>query len=163
MSRHLRLPKFFLLTLCLALPGCLSYHARFEKAVATAAGKYEDPTGPWIGNWRSDWNGHEGPLWCIVTETPGQPGSYDFRYRAGWGILQFGNYVHTVTPEKSPEGSLLVKGEMDLPKLVGTHSLDGAVSNLAFDASYKSVKGDHGKMVLRRPQAKPAPPAPALE
>ncbi|NIP98308.1 MAG: hypothetical protein GWO24_34820, partial [Akkermansiaceae bacterium] len=53
-----------------------------------------------------------------------------------------------------------VKGEMDLPKLVGTHSLDGTVTNNAFDAKYKSEKGDHGKMTLRRPEAKKeaAPP-----
>jgi hypothetical protein len=51
-----------------------------------------------------------------------------------------------------------------LPKLVGTHSLDGTVSNAAFDAAYKSAKGDHGKMTLRRPAAKPAAvPAPPLE
>ena len=162
MNRLLRFA--ILLGVCATLPSCLSYHARFEKAVAAAAGKYEAPTGPWVGNWKSDWNGHEGPLWCIVTETPNQPGSFDFRYRAGWGIFKFGNYVHTLKTAKTAEGALLVKGEMELPKLVGTHSLDGAVSNAAFDASYKSDKGDHGKMILRRPPAKKAvPPVAPLE
>ncbi len=158
MNRLLHLA--LLLALSAILPSCLSYHARFDKAVAAAAGKHPHPTGPWIGTWKSDWNGHEGPLWCIVTEAPDQPGSYDFRYRAGWGILQFGNYVHRVKPDKSPDGALLVKGEMDLPKLVGVHSLDGKVTNTDFNASYKSAKGDHGKMTFRRPPAEKqaAPP-----
>lgn len=161
MKRLLR--PALLLALCAVLPSCLSYHARFDQAVAKAAGKHEDPTGPWLGRWKSEWNGHEGPLWCIVTETPDTPGSYDFRYRAGWGILQFGNYVHTVKVDKTPDGSFLVKGEMDLPKLVGTHSLDGKVTSTTFDANYKSVKGDHGTMTLRRPPAAAANPAPPLE
>lgn len=146
------------------MSSCLSYHARFEKAVAEAAGKYPDPTGPWKGVWQSNWNGHEGPLWCIVTPTPDQPDTYDFRYRAGWGFFKFGNYVHTVKVDKTPEGHLLLKGEMELPKLVGTHSVDGKVTPKTFDASYKSEKGDHGIMKLRRPEVdKPAPPAPPLE
>ena len=162
MTRLLRLA--LLLVLAATLPSCLSYHARFQKAVAAAAGKHEDPTGPWKGTWKSDWNGHEGPLWCIVTKTKDQPGFYDFRYRAGWGILQFGNYVHTVKVEKTPEGNFRVKGQMDLPKLVGNHSLEGTVSKDTFDADFKSEKGDHGKMTLQRPGGKKgAPPVAPLE
>ena len=40
---------------------------------------------------------------------------------------------------------------MDLPKLFGTHSLEGKLDPKSFDASYKSDKGDHGIMTLRRP------------
>ena len=157
--------SLFLLGLCLlALPSCLSYHARFDKAVASAGGVHNDHTGPWIGRWKSDWNGHEGPLWCIVTETPGQPNTYDFRYRAGWGILQFGNYVHTVELKPGTEKDLLVKGQMDLPKLVGMHSIDGSLNASEFKASFKSEKGDHGTMTLRRPKPKKAAaPVPELE
>ena len=159
-----RLGRLAVLLACTALlPSCLSYHARFDQAVAAAAGKFDGPTGPWKGEWKSNWNGHEGPLWCIVTPNPDHPGSYDFRYRAGWGILQFGNYVHTIKPEVTPDGHLIVQGEMELPKLVGTHSLDGTVTRDAFRANYKSDKGDHGTMTLRRPEAKAARPAPPLE
>ena len=149
-----RFLRIVLLVGCISsLPSCLSYHARFEKAVAkaAAAGNSADLTGPWKGTWKSNWNGHEGPLWCIVTPTPDKPGTYDFRYRAGWGILQFGNYVHTLPLQRNPDGSYQVKGKMALPKLFGTHSLDGRVSAKMFDAAYKSDKGDHGIMTLRRP------------
>jgi hypothetical protein len=161
-QRHL-LRISVLLAVFTAIPSCLSYHARFDKAVAAAAGVHQDPTGAWKGTWKSNWNGHQGPLWCIVTETPDKPGSYDFRYRAGWGVIQFGNYVHAAAVDKTPEGTFLVKGKMELPKLVGTHSLEGIVTKDAFDASYKSDKGDHGTMILRRPPGvKAAPPAPPL-
>lgn len=158
------LRSLFLLALCGLLSSCFSYHVRFEKAVAGAAGKHVDLTGPWKGNWKSNWNGHEGPLWCIVTKSPDKPGSYDFRYRAGWGIFKFGNYVHTIPVEKGADGASILKGEMKLPKLFGTHSLEGKISQDAFDAKYKSDKGDHGTMTLRRPALKPAvAPAPPLE
>ena len=152
--------SLLLLCILLSLPSCLSYHARFEKAAAEAAvaGEPKDITGPWKGKWKSQWNGHEGPLWCIVTPTPEKPGVYDFRYRAGWGVLEFGNYVHTIPAQKNPDGSYSVKGEMALPKLFGTHSLEGKLDAQAFDASYKSDKGDHGIMILRRPDGANAAP-----
>lgn len=161
MNRLLRI--VLLAGICGLLSSCFAYQAHFNKAVAKAAGQYDDPTGAWKGTWKSNWNGHEGPLWCIITETPGKPGSYDFRYRAGWGVLEFGNYVHTVEVAKAPDGSFGLNGKMELPKLVGTHSVDGSLSKIAFDATYKSDKGDHGIMTLRRPpqKKKPVPKAPA--
>ena len=47
---------------------------------------------------------------------------------------------------------------MALPKLFGTHSLEGKLDAQAFDASYKSDKGDHGIMILRRPDGADAAP-----
>jgi hypothetical protein len=162
MSRLLRLS--LLIGFCGLLSSCLSYQVRFDKAVAAAAGKFDNPTGAWKGTWKSNWNGHEGPLWCIISETPGKPGFYDFRYRAGWGILQFGNYVHTLEVAKAPDGSFGLNGKMELPKLIGTHSLEGSVNKDAFEANYKSDKGDHGIMSLRRPpMKKEALPAPAVK
>lgn len=151
LSTMKRLPLVLILAFCTALPSCFSYHAHFRKAVAASAGKHEDPTGPWIGEWKSDFNGHDGPLWCIVTESKDEAGAYDFRYRAGWGIFKFGNYVHTVKVNKTPEGHFLLKGDMDLPKLVGNHSVDGKITKDAFTAKFKSTKGDHGTMTLKRP------------
>lgn len=143
-----------LLTLCgcaVLLASCFSYHARFQKAVAGAAGQFNDPTGPWVGKWLSNHNGHKGSLWCIITETPDKPGFYDFRYRAGWGILKFGNYVHTVETKVDAAGNLRVTGKMDLPKMLGTYSVDGTVTKTEFNAKYTSTTGDHGTMTLRRP------------
>lgn len=154
LSNMKRLPAVFVLALCAVLSSCFTYHAHFQKSVVAAAGKHDDPTGPWVGEWNSDWNGHEGPLWCVVTESEKEAGAYDFRYRAGWGIFKFGNYVHTVKVDKTPEGHFLLKGNMELPRLVGNHSVDGTLTKDAFTAKYKSNKGDHGTMTLKRPPFK---------
>ena len=63
-------------------------------------------------------------------------------------------YLH----RKTPMAPIRVKGEMALPKLFGTHSLEGKLDAQAFDASYKSDKGDHGIMILRRPDGANAAP-----
>ncbi|NNC86889.1 MAG: hypothetical protein HKN82_00355 [Akkermansiaceae bacterium] len=131
---------------------CSPYQRDFRQAVAAAQGRHADPTGPWKGTWHSVPSGHDGPLWCIITETPGRAGSYDFRYRAGWGILNFGDYTHTVPVKRRPGGALGVTGSMELPAAVGTYSLDGMVTNDRFDAKYTSTKGDHGTFTLRRPE-----------
>ena len=157
------LPLLLAGLLCLPLTSCFSYHSQYRKSVAAADGKFEDPTGPWKGRWLSKHNGHEGPLWCMVSETPDRPGFYDFRYRAGWGVFQFGDYTHTVEAEKTPEGHLLVKGDMELPKFVGTYSLDGKVTSKDFKAAYTSTTGDHGDMTLARPEPKKQPAAAPAE
>ena len=135
----------------LALSSCSTYQADFAQAVAAAEVPANSPAGPWEGRWKSSFNGHEGPLWCIITPTPDQPGSYDFRYRAGWGALKFGDYTTTVKPEGTAT-SWTVTDTMDLPGGFGTYSIKGAVTPKTFSASFKSDGGDHGTMTLTRPE-----------
>jgi hypothetical protein len=145
----------FLLPLLLAalLPSCstFTYQADFEKAVAAAPDPPADPTGPWKGSWISKHNGHSGPLWCMITPTPEAEDSYDFRYHAGWGKFEFGDFTHTVPGAMAEDGSLAVKGDMKLPGFVGTYTVDGKVTKDTFKANYKSDQGDHGTMTLERP------------
>ena len=131
--------------------GSFAYQADFDKAVAAAPAKAADPTGPWKGSWISKHNGHSGPLWCMVAPNPGKPGHYDFRYHAGWGKFQFGDFTHTVETKLTPEGTLPLKGEMELPGFVGNYTVDGVLTKDSFKAAYKSDQGDHGTMTLQRP------------
>ena len=128
------------------------YQRDFRQAVADAKGVYNDPTGPWQGRWTSEPTGHEGPVWCMISEHPGKPDTYDFRYRAGWGLINFGDYVHTTKVSKAPDGSIRLKSSMELPEAFGTYTVDGTVTSKAFDARHSSDKGDRGTMALRRPE-----------
>ena len=136
--------------LCLGLASCgTAYQADFRAMVRKADANPATPEGPWKGTWKSDVNGHEGPLWCMLSE--GDDGEWDFRYRAGWGLMQFGDYVHTVPVKENPDGSISFKGKMDLPGGVGVHNVEGRVTKDEFEATYSSERGDKGKMSLARP------------
>lgn len=147
--------KSFLIPLAaLALSSCVpnSYTRGFVEATAALPRPPVNAEGPWLGTWKSNVNGHTGPLWCIVQPTPNRPGEYDFRYRAGWGALKFGDYIHTTPAKPAADGSLKLSGEMVLPGGFGTYQVDGRLTRDSFTATYQS-EGDRGTMTLKRPAA----------
>lgn len=141
------------LLLFLALVACSSYPRDFREVADE--GPPDGPTGAWQGRWTSGMNGHSGPLWCLVSPARGEgdagpDGRFDFRYRAGWGMFRFGDYTHEAAG-RMDDGVLRVAGEMKLPDAVGTYRIDGTVTAERFSASFKSDRGDHGRIELRRP------------
>lgn len=132
--------------------GTGSYSRGFAESSAAMVRPPVRAEGPWQGSWKSAVNGHHGPLWCMVQPSPGRPGHYDFRYRAGWGILQFGDYTHTVPASLARDGSLRLSGAMILPAGLGTYRVAGQLTRETFVASYQSAS-DRGTMELRRPPA----------
>lgn len=145
------MPRLFLLPLLL-LASCVpsSYTRDFVKETASQAKPPTSAEGPWVGEWKSEVNGHEGPLWCIVHPSKEKPGRYDFRYRAGWGMVHFGDYVHTIAAAPDVGGNLPLEGKMELPAGLGTYAVKGKLTPTEFTATYKS-KGDRGTMTLSRP------------
>ena len=143
-------------TLVFVSCGTGSYQRGFEKASATMARPPADASGPWQGTWNSGANGHHGPLWCMVEPTPAKPGHYDFRYRAGWGSLRFGDYTHSIPARVAGDGSIKLSGEMLLPSGLGVYQVNGRLTRESFNATYRSA-ADHGTMTLRRPTSPQGP------
>jgi len=146
--------RSFLLAAAVALPLSSCDTGAYSRGFAAASAAMVRPPvnaeGPWQGTWQSAVNGHHGPLWCMVQPSPGRPGQYDFRYRAGWGVLRFGDYTHSVPGRLAGDGSLRLSGAMVLPAGLGTYQVDGRLTREAFVAGYRSA-GDRGTMDLRRP------------
>ena len=149
-----RMMKFILFPLAAAialLSSCANYYNReFADSSATLSRPPANAEGPWLGTWKSDVNGHIGPLWCIVEPSSDRRGNYDFRYRAGWGFLKFGDYTHTVPAKPNADGSMKLSGEMALPVGLGTYKVDGKLTRDTFSATYRSAE-DHGTFSLKRP------------
>lgn len=133
----------------LLLVGCGTYQRDFQQSLKEQARPATTALGPWSGEWRSEMNGHHGPLWCVIE--PHEGDQHAFRYRAGWGILRFGDYTHTVPTRSDGAGGLIFEGQMDLPGGAGVHHVKGRVTPESFDARYRSERGDHGTMSLKRP------------
>lgn len=141
-----------LLLLPLLLGSCVpgTYTRDFAKETVAQAKPPISVEGAWIGEWESEVNGHEGPLWCIVHPSKEKAGDYEFRYRAGWGLVHFGDYTHSTAAEPDAQGNLPLEGKMELPAGLGTYAVKGLLTPTDFKATYKS-KGDRGTMTLKRP------------
>lgn len=129
--------------------GC-SFNRDWRRA-AQSPPPADDIEGAWIGHWRSDVNGHNGQLRCIMT--PHAPNAYMARYRARfWKIFAAGYAVPlSVT---NINGEFRFSGTANLGALGGgIYIYEGSATPTAFQSTYRS-KRDHGTFVLHRP-AKP--------
>ena len=135
------------------LASCSKYSGDFQTAAKDFKPKAVPLTaaGPWKGTWKSEVNGHTGPLWCIVSQDKKDPTLWNFRYRAGWGVLKFGDYIHPVKTKLTTKGHLPLKGKMTLPNKFGTYKVKGTLTAKKFDVRYTG-NGDKGTMTLPRPQ-----------
>lgn len=131
------------------LISCSSYQRDFKDATETfQAGT--SPAGPWKGTWKSDVNGHHGPLWCMISKDDQAPQTWHFRYRAGWGALQFGDYKHSIDTTLKPNGILPLDSSMTLPNNFGTYAVKGSITPTRFNVRFTG-NGDRGTMFLSRP------------
>ena len=131
------------------LLGCSSFSREWSSAPAkaTSVGSIE---GRWHGYWKSDVNGHNGDLKCVVTRNPDQ--TYRANFSAVyWKILTF-TYVANLkgTPTPTPT-TIQLSGQQDLGAMAGgVYTYEGTATDTNFDCTYSS-KYDHGKFVMTRP------------
>lgn len=85
----------------------------------------------------------------MITKAEISPDTYNFRYRAGWGVLQFGDYTHPITTKKK-DGTLFLNDSMTLPNNFGTYRVKGQVDPTKFECRFQG-NGDKGTMILQRP------------
>ena len=148
----------FLKTLTLLIPCLLGMSCAgigFEKAWTEAVAEQKSGknsgavTGPWAGTWKTDNNGHEGKLRCLVTPSDSQ-GAYDFRYHATWFKILRGGYDARFDVSKAGNG-YAVEGKKNLG-FFGEFEHSGRISGNRFDGTYSNEKGDVGSFQMTRPQ-----------
>jgi hypothetical protein len=132
----------------LTLASCSSFNREWKAAGATAPPR-DDITGRWEGSWRSDVNGHNGRLRCLVTRVSEQEyrAWYHARYRK---ILSF-SYVVPLTVAAAG-GAFPFQGQADLGWYAGgLYEYEGRATPTSFYSIYRS-KHDHGAFRMTRPQ-----------
>ncbi|MFT5109842.1 MAG: hypothetical protein ACI9UA_005494 [Pseudoalteromonas tetraodonis] len=140
---------------CLSLASCTDFKKVWAEEVAKPKQKRTDLTGPWEGTWKSDVNGHNGKLRCVITKQP--DGQYEFHYWAQWQKVLSGSFKQNYTVvENKNKGSFSFSGERDLGKMGGKFNHEGNTTATKFKATYESESGDKGSFELVRPAAKPA-------
>ncbi len=141
------LPILAALSLC----SCMTFEQDWKKAVAAyESGKTKSPEGPWIGNWTTTTNGHEGDLRAIVSKSKSTPGDYDFHYHATWKKILSGGYQVSF-PVRRSGSRYLVDGEKDLG-LFGAFGHRATITRNAFDATYSNDREELGEFHMTRPE-----------
>ena len=136
-----------LTVLILATAGCSSFNHDWEAATRQKVPPNQ-LEGPWQGSWRSDANGHNGALRCVVTKKDND--FYRARFHAKYGkVLSFG---YTVTLRAEPQNSSWkFRGQANLGFLAGgVYYYDGHTDGTNFFSKY-DCKYDHGTFEMRRP------------
>jgi hypothetical protein len=144
---------------CLSLTGCTDFKNAWEEQLKKPRPVYTDLTGPWEGTWKSDVNGHNGKLRCIITKQ--KDGAYEFHYWAQWQKVLSGSFKqnYAVEVDKAKPGTFRFEGARDLGKMGGKFTHKGVATATTLKATYDSEMGDKGVFELTRPKSKTEPGA----
>lgn len=144
------MPAFFVLVAAWTT-GCSS----FERAWRAAEQQPHDTNsivGRWEGTWRSEVNGHNDRLRCLMT--PLTNGAYSARFHARYKKVVRFAFSYTVpltTTNVSSPGVFQFQGSANLGwHAGGTYSYEGKASPTNFFSRYNS-KYDHGTFQMTRP------------
>ena len=151
--------KGFCALLLLVLAGCGSTFDRdWESSLSAPAGGSARGglDGCWEGTWRSEVNGHEGGLRCIITAKEDR--GFDARYFASytWCIFPF-TFEYTVPMTAERDGrAWKFRGSAELGCWIagGLYEYEGRVEGDEYAATYRS-SDDRGVFTMKR-----APPHP---
>ncbi|MDF1738096.1 MAG: hypothetical protein P1U86_02960 [Verrucomicrobiales bacterium] len=141
------LPVLAALSLC----SCMTFEQEWSQAVsAYQSGKTASPEGPWIGDWTTVTNGHEGDLRAIVSKSKSKPDEYEFRYHATWKKILSGSYKVSF-PVRKRGSSYLVDGGKDLG-LFGDFGHKATITGNTFKATYSNDREELGEFRMTRPE-----------
>ena len=148
----MRFPFLALAVAIVGLSSCsVGFNREWSKAKALAASHPpKDMSGPWVGTWRSDVNGHSGELRCIVTPLAGSEGKERFHYHATFMKILSATYdvTHVVKPGK--EG-FAFSGDQKLTGAGGgLYHYEGKATPETFHATFRNEK-NHGVFEMKRP------------
>ena len=137
------------LFITLVFSNCTSFRSDWKEAMSEP---FEGIEGPWDGTWKSDFNGHNGRLRCVVTKT--EDDTYEFHYWATWAGVLNGSFRadHEVTPDGE---KFALEGEKDLGALGGKFTFTGSMTGDHYKAEYRSSGDDFGVFELKRPEGAP--------
>jgi hypothetical protein len=134
---------------CLALlaAGCSTFNRDWKRAAAEPISA-PDIQGRWEGTWRSDVNGHNGQLRCLIS-AQGE-GKYQARFYATYRRILHFAYPVILEVQRTNE-IFRFKGEADLGWLAGgRYDYEGQATSTNFLSTYRSHH-DHGIFRMTRP------------
>ena len=134
--------------LLFAITGCSSFERQYEAALASSP-TVDSPEGAWVGNWKSNRNGHTGELRCVIEK------SVDDIYIATFKARYWKCFTYTSTADLTMLKNVdefTFSGDAELGWLAGgTYQYEGRVTDRFFFSEYE-CRWDHGTFYMERPK-----------
>lgn len=119
---------------------CRDFHERWAAAAVP-------PSGRWVGQWRSEASGHQGPLRCVVD--PISDTVWHASFHAGYARVFRACYSTELSVTAAGTGWIF-RGSSDLGLLAGgVYEYEGEATEETFTSRYRS-RHDHGLFELKR-------------
>jgi hypothetical protein len=137
--------------------GCSSFERDWRIAGQIAFSTNATMAGRWEGIWRSEVNGHNDQLRCVLTPLTNGVHSARFHARYKKGIFRFGFSYSVPLEVRRADDAFQFEGESDLGWLAGgVYRYEGSATTTNFFSTYRS-KYDHGTLRMDRPSRSPQP------
>lgn len=144
-----RLPLLAVLALTVSSTACYTFDREWKKAEKTAspAGSLE---GRWVGTWKSDHNGHNDTLRCLMTRTG--TNTYSAYFHAMYQkIFSFSYTVPLTATASGTNGQFKFTGQADLGLFAGgLYHYEGVTTPTNFLSTYR-CPSDWGTFQMHRP------------
>jgi len=131
--------------------GCSTFERDWQATGQVRVGTNSTITGRWQGTWRSEVNGHNDQLRCLMT--PLTNGLHSARFHAKYkkGIFRFSFSYSVPLQVRRTNDAFQFEGEADLGWLAGgIYRCEGSATVTNFFSTYRS-KYDHGTFQMTRP------------
>jgi hypothetical protein len=106
-----------------------------------------DPTGRWVGEWRSQSTGHRGPMRATVRRS--WDGSYQARFSGRFALVIPFTYKVTMQPSYDEYGNVHLYASKPLGPLMGSYTMNAVNMGNQLSGSFQASK-DVGSIQMRR-------------
>ncbi|XZE19278.1 hypothetical protein SH449x_004595 [Pirellulaceae bacterium SH449] len=114
-----------------------------DKNIAYSA----DPTGRWVGEWRSQSTGHRGPMRATVRQSG--DGSYQARFSGRFALVIPFTYKVAMHPSYDEYGNVHLYASKPLGPLMGSYTMNAVSMGNQLSGSFQAAK-DVGSIQMRR-------------
>ena len=107
----------------------------------------DNPSGIWRGQWRSESNGHHGPMRANIQSKP--DGNYQARFTGRFALVIPFAYRVTLHPSYDGNGNAILFAEKPLGPILGSYRMSAQADMNGLNGNFQAA-GDNGVIQMQR-------------
>ena len=107
----------------------------------------DSPVGVYRGQWRSDSNGHHGPMRAVVQSRT--DGTFQARFTGRFALVIPFAYKVTLQPTQDGFGNTYLTANKPLGPILGSYQMEAQANEFGLNGSFQAV-GDNGSIRMNR-------------
>ncbi len=107
----------------------------------------DSPAGVYRGEWRSNSNGHHGPMRAVVQ--PRTDGTYQARFTGRFALVIPFAYKVTLQPMQDEFGNTILTANKPLGPILGSYQMTAQANECGLNGNFQAA-GDNGSIQMNR-------------